>query len=89
LAKKGIRLENVGLAFIKKLSGPTGLDRGHADIEGAQRRWRSSGFEDPKYTRMTFSASDMPQIISESSVISREDLQQLIESIFFNLGDVI
>jgi len=80
-------IQNVGLAFIKKLSGSLGLTQGHPDVEAALKIWNA--LEDHRPKRTFFSASDMPQIITESSVISREDLQQLIESIFFNLGDVI
>jgi hypothetical protein len=85
--KKGITLDNVGLAFIQKLSGSRGLVQGHPNIEDAQKSWNSSGFEDPKYTRMNFAASDMPpQNISESTQISRDVLRQIIESVLFDFG---
>lgn len=86
--KKGVTLRNVGSAFIQKLSGTRGLNQGHENIEDAQRRWRTSGFGDqPRYTRMNFSPSDMPQMIEESTQISRDDLRQIIESVLFDFGE--
>ena len=35
--------------------------------------------DQPRYTRMNFSPSDMPQMIEESTQISRDDLRQIIE----------
>lgn len=85
--KKGVTLQNVGTAFLQKLSGTRGLDQGHEKIEDAQRKWHSSGFGDqPRYTRMNFSPSDMPQMIEESTQISRDDLRQIIESVLFDFG---
>ena len=85
--KKGVTLRNVGTAFLQKLSGTRGLDQGHEKIEDAQRKWHSSGFGDqPRYTRLNFSASDMPPLtIEENRQISREDLRQLIESVLFDI----
>ena len=84
--KKGVTLRNVGLAFLQKLSGTRGLAQGHPNIELAQKRWFSSGFDDqPKYTRLNFSPSDMPPMIQENAQISRDELRKLIESVLFNL----
>jgi len=82
---KGVTLRNVGLAFLQKLSGPRGFAQGHEKIQLAQKRWSGSGFNEPRYTKTNFSASDMPVMIEENTQISRNDLRQIIESVLFNL----